>query len=197
MTLSDEYLEYISSSRWTKRKLLYYSSHEKACRSCKSVHNIHLHHHTYNRLGHEHDDDLVPLCESCHDEVHRLHKLPGHSKSLTVVTKNFIEAAGGTFAVPRRRKTQGQKNKTKKDAEKAKRVARRKKKVSPVAPAPALAVFSLGVRVRAIPTGAALKGISVHTGTLVEQVSPSIWKMELDGIPGSRLAVTTSRMVLL
>lgn len=190
MTHSPEYSEYISSSRWTKRKLLYYSTHEKACRACRSVHNIHLHHHTYNRLGHEHDDDLVPLCESCHDEVHRLHKLPGHSKSLTTVTKSFIEAAGGTFHVKRRRKTVAQK----KNAKKKKPTRRPKSSAPPKSPPVA---FAVGVRVRAVPTGAALKGISVRTGTLVEKVTESIWRMELDGLPGSRLAVTTSRMVVL
>lgn len=31
-----------------------------------------LHHRTYDRLGHEHFADLVPLCRPCHTVLHRI-----------------------------------------------------------------------------------------------------------------------------
>ena len=31
-----------------------------------------LHHRTYDRLGHERFDDLIPLCRECHERVHRI-----------------------------------------------------------------------------------------------------------------------------
>jgi 5-methylcytosine-specific restriction endonuclease McrA len=31
-----------------------------------------LHHRTYARLGHESCRDLIPLCRSCHGEIHRV-----------------------------------------------------------------------------------------------------------------------------
>lgn len=89
----------MSSPRWERRKIAFYDKHEKACRACSSKHEIHLHHHTYNRLGHEHDDDLVPLCKTCHFLVHKLHK--NSSRSLTSATKYFVESSGGTFRTSR------------------------------------------------------------------------------------------------
>jgi len=92
----------MSSSRWERRRVAYYAKHEKACRACSSKEEIHLHHHTYNRLGHEHDDDLVPLCKTCHFLVHKLHK--NSSRSLTSATKYFVESSGGTFRTSRIKK---------------------------------------------------------------------------------------------
>lgn len=31
-----------------------------------------LHHRSYDRLGHELDEDLVALCRGCHEELHQL-----------------------------------------------------------------------------------------------------------------------------
>lgn len=68
-----EYEEYIRSPEWEQRKVRYYSSHEKRCAACGSTERIHLHHHTYERLRHELDSDLIPLCSTCHRLVHRFH----------------------------------------------------------------------------------------------------------------------------
>lgn len=69
-----KYEAYIQSKRWEQRKTAYYRLHAKECWRCGVTVKIHLHHHTYIRLGQEWDDDLVPLCESCHDRVHAIHK---------------------------------------------------------------------------------------------------------------------------
>mgnify|MGYP003418506387 CR=1 FL=1 len=63
---------YIRSDEWKEFRKGYFQRHEKKCRVCGSAHNIQLHHITYERLGNEADDDLAPLCEGCHDEVHGL-----------------------------------------------------------------------------------------------------------------------------
>lgn len=42
---------------------------------------------TYVRLGRELDQDLVALCESCHDQLHASHK---KGESLLVATKVFL-----------------------------------------------------------------------------------------------------------
>jgi hypothetical protein len=43
---------------------------------------------TYERLGSELDSDLIPLCEECHDEVHR--QAAGSILSLTMVTLQYV-----------------------------------------------------------------------------------------------------------
>lgn len=110
-TYRERYDHYINSKRWQKRRIAYYAVHDKRCRACDSTEQIHLHHHTYARMGYEHDDDLVPLCESCHTQVHQLHQTMGRQvrskkkPSLTEATKLFLQWNGRTLHPPRRRMT--------------------------------------------------------------------------------------------
>lgn len=89
------YEDYITSSKWEKRKVAYYAKHEKLCAACKCTENIHLHHHTYDRMGNELDDDLVPLCQEHHDLVHKLHRECGGT--LTKVTATFLKLYGASL----------------------------------------------------------------------------------------------------
>src|SRR5687767_2155975 len=59
---SRKYTTYMDGPGWTHRKLRYFATHERKCRACGSIWGIQLHHLTYERLGQEHDWDLVPLC---------------------------------------------------------------------------------------------------------------------------------------
>jgi hypothetical protein len=93
---------YINSARWERRKLAYYVNHAKVCRACGAKKNIHLHHHTYVRLGNEFDADLVPLCENCHTLVHRFHR--EGKLTLTGATRKFLQLQGADLDTPRRRK---------------------------------------------------------------------------------------------
>jgi HNH endonuclease len=43
----------------------------RCARCCVADALLEVHHKTYVRLGAERDDDLVPLCEDCHEAVHR------------------------------------------------------------------------------------------------------------------------------
>jgi phage terminase large subunit GpA-like protein len=100
---SDYYDWYISSTKWSDRKRSYYDSHAKICLACGSEQDIHLHHHTYKRLGKELNSDLIPLCEKHHRQVHELHRQRGGS--LTVATKMVIEeVSGGPILIGRPRK---------------------------------------------------------------------------------------------
>ena len=40
------------------------------------IHGDHVHHRTYDRLGHEEAADLVVLCGSCHDRFHDAGEMP-------------------------------------------------------------------------------------------------------------------------
>lgn len=64
------YDEYLKSERWkvlseeTKRIAGY------RCQVCDSDGELHAHHRTYKRLGHELQSDLIALCSSCHALFH-------------------------------------------------------------------------------------------------------------------------------
>ena len=69
-----QYKAYICSSRWKRRRLRYFRKHGKLCAACRTDQNVTLHHMSYDRLGNECiDRDLVALCRTCHDLLHRLY----------------------------------------------------------------------------------------------------------------------------
>jgi hypothetical protein len=92
---SELYKNYIRSSAWDRRKVAYYAHHPKVCRACGSKEEIHLHHHTYARLTHEIDDDLVPLCKNCHELVHDYSRA-NPKWTLTKATGEFLMMASGS-----------------------------------------------------------------------------------------------------
>lgn len=87
------YDKYISSQRWAVRKTDYYSSHARVCAvdGCDTDDVVHLHHITYERMGEELDDDLVPLCELHHSLVHKLERDQG--MDLSAATQLVIRPA--------------------------------------------------------------------------------------------------------
>jgi phage terminase large subunit GpA-like protein len=95
------YEDYIQSKDWRLRRSAYFSTYSKKCVACGSWKNIHLHHHTYARLGEELDQDMVPLCEDCHKLVHAQHV--GTKKSLTMVTIEVVRtiSGDGSFSLDR------------------------------------------------------------------------------------------------
>lgn len=69
----------MGSDEWVARKDRYYQTHEMVCSRCGTGQSIHLHHLSYERMGDELNDDLMPLCVGCHDRVHELHRKVGGS----------------------------------------------------------------------------------------------------------------------
>lgn len=66
------YHAYIKSAAWAQVRRAYYATHPRRCRRCGATSALELHHKTYRHLGREldHLDDLVCLCEDCHDKLH-------------------------------------------------------------------------------------------------------------------------------
>lgn len=64
------YEDYLSSTRWNRRKHAFYGRNENSCAACSSKRRLVVHHLSYERLGRERDEDLVVLCWDCHDELH-------------------------------------------------------------------------------------------------------------------------------
>jgi 5-methylcytosine-specific restriction endonuclease McrA len=87
-----EYSEYIKSKRWRAVRDRYWASDlPKECYICgvKGGTSMDLHHRTYKNLGNERLMDLVPLCRTCHNNVHTLHRETNdnHKLNLWAATK--------------------------------------------------------------------------------------------------------------
>lgn len=83
-----DYYEYIKSIDWLKRKERYYLKHKKQCQACGSYKLINLHHMVYGDFGNEPDNTMVCLCESCHNEFHKIYLI---TKDLRKQTNEFIK----------------------------------------------------------------------------------------------------------
>ena len=75
------YCDYMSSPQWFAlreqwaRDWMARHGIEPCCLICGApwlLERDDLHHRTYARLGHESCRDLIPLCRSCHGELHRV-----------------------------------------------------------------------------------------------------------------------------
>jgi len=68
--LKEQYNTYISSSaEWDKRRKLILELYDGRCMLCDCDKEIEIHHKTYERLGGEWIEDLVPLCREHHEMV--------------------------------------------------------------------------------------------------------------------------------
>lgn len=88
------YQAYIASPAWRHRKAAYFKKYPKQCAGCGGKDEIHLHHRSYERFMHELDDDLVPLCSTCHMWVHHLERTTG--LSLADATDAVLKSAIAT-----------------------------------------------------------------------------------------------------
>lgn len=69
-----KYQQYINSPQWKSKRLEYWRSKKmRECYVCADLwtdfKGKHLHHRTYERLGDEDLDDIVPVCPGCHDRI--------------------------------------------------------------------------------------------------------------------------------
>lgn len=109
------YVNYLKSKHWQMLRSRLVGVNRRCAKCSKQTSNIQLHHLTYERLGHELDSDLIPLCNSCHNAEH---------------AKNNPK------------KTKKQTNKNVKSKKKGKRNTRKKKKVKIKRPCKLCGFFS-------------------------------------------------------
>mgnify|MGYP001613151837 FL=1 len=84
---SGDYKKYLESPHWQKTKERFYVFFEKKCQRCESKEKINLHHTDYRKIGIEGEGDLIPLCQDCHTEFHKIYG----KKNLKDNTNKFIE----------------------------------------------------------------------------------------------------------
>lgn len=94
----DEYIKYIQSTRWRKKRDQFMKSNlPKDCFVCGvRSSSMDLHHRTYKRLGNEKLTDLVLVCRSCHGKIHEYAKLHPN-KGLWHATSRVRRAARKKF----------------------------------------------------------------------------------------------------
>lgn len=68
--IKPDYHSYIESIEWEARRNEYFKTHPKQCIGCGCTQDIALHHLTYENLGYERDEELVPVCCECHQIIH-------------------------------------------------------------------------------------------------------------------------------
>lgn len=68
----DYYNAYLKSIRWALLRVKVLTMVGYKCEACQSTDTLQLHHRHYQTLGQEGLDDVVILCKTCHDLVHRI-----------------------------------------------------------------------------------------------------------------------------
>lgn len=72
MSIFNSYQEYMQSELWRRKRTRILARDNYRCQKCGSAINLRVHHIRYPEcFGDESDDDLITLCDSCHQEVHR------------------------------------------------------------------------------------------------------------------------------
>lgn len=64
------YEDYLRSRHWAAVKKAVRYAYNGRCQICRSQNDTHVHHRSYDRLGHERWGDVALLCSSCHRTFH-------------------------------------------------------------------------------------------------------------------------------
>jgi 5-methylcytosine-specific restriction endonuclease McrA len=66
----ERYQKYLCSPEWWAKRNAVLRRARSTCERCKASKAVHVHHLTYIRKYRERLDDLIAVCESCHDAIH-------------------------------------------------------------------------------------------------------------------------------
>lgn len=94
MTIRGTYDEYLSSPYWrrvVRPRILRRAAGR--CELCHGDYNTEVHHLTYERLGHERDEDLMALCAGCHATVHEHWREPTVRRGMVSLQSILARAA--------------------------------------------------------------------------------------------------------
>ena len=74
--MKEEYNEFINSDEWKSKKEKIIEERGLYCEKCENFEfnksKLHLHHKNYDKeFGMEADEDLILVCENCHNELHQ------------------------------------------------------------------------------------------------------------------------------
>lgn len=69
------YADYLQTDHWKKMRTGALERSGNRCQICNSPSTLSVHHRTYERRGNENPEDLIVLCQSCHQLFHDNGKL--------------------------------------------------------------------------------------------------------------------------
>ena len=64
-----KYISYLESPEWRAKRQVIFERDGRKCVLCGED-GIQVHHLTYDRIGHEDNDDLISVCLNCHAKIH-------------------------------------------------------------------------------------------------------------------------------
>lgn len=71
MTVYASYQDYLASQDWKQRRARILKRDNYQCKICGTGMNLRVHHIRYpDILGEEPDEDLITVCDSCHEKIH-------------------------------------------------------------------------------------------------------------------------------
>lgn len=82
-----EYLEYLDSVDWEKKRQRTFMFKGEECEICGSKKKLNIHHGTYENFKNEKDEDLFVFCNDCHKSYHEYIK---GQKTTNELTKEYI-----------------------------------------------------------------------------------------------------------
>lgn len=71
----ESYHAYLKSKAWKELRRKVWLRSRRWCERCDNSMSAHVHHLTYERIGHERLEDLQAVCENCHEFLHGISKL--------------------------------------------------------------------------------------------------------------------------
>lgn len=84
------YDKYIQSKAWRAKREEALEYHGAKCSVCGTTQNLHVHHKTYESLGHEKMKHLEILCKGCHENHHE-----EDGKAIDPLTREFLRISKG------------------------------------------------------------------------------------------------------
>ena len=91
-----DYFEYLRTPHWQRVRADALKRHGHRCAVCDSKGPLEVHHRTYVRKGHELPNDVIALCNPCHDNFHNqnlLWRTAGPSPALVALVKKQMAGA--------------------------------------------------------------------------------------------------------
>lgn len=82
-----DYEKYLNTGHWQRVRRNYFKKYPKICFCCGLPAYV-LHHKEYKNRGEENDEDLIPLCEDCHNSIHRMMK---EDKTIKLINAHEIK----------------------------------------------------------------------------------------------------------
>lgn len=73
-TYKERYYEYLQSPEWDFLRKAKLREADHRCQLCNASKTLHVHHRTYDNVFHERLQDLIALCEDCHEKFHSVVK---------------------------------------------------------------------------------------------------------------------------